>query len=127
MIEDRGQTLQVALTDPVQISGDSGMIVQLVGNLIQNAMRYGADGQTISLSVHGARLSLTDQGPGVLIDQRENVLQPLYQLEQQRQGEGFGLGLSLVKAISDLHDAQLSLTDGADGVGLNVTIQFPIV
>lgn len=125
VIEDRGQALQVTLSEPANITCDPDMIMQLIGNLIQNAMRYGAEGQTLSLAVDDSQLSLTDQGPGIPAAERENVLQPLYQLEKQRQGEGFGLGLSLVNAICKLHDAQLALADGPAGVGLSVVVEFP--
>ncbi|CAG0907167.1 unnamed protein product, partial [Cyprideis torosa] len=95
VIEDRGQTLSVDQKHPAHVTGDPDMIIQLFGNLIQNALRYGAEGQNISLVVDGTELSVSDQGPGIPIEERERVLQPLYQLEAQRQGEGYGLGLAL--------------------------------
>lgn len=125
VVEDRGQILSVKLNNPAHIMGDPEMIIQLVGNLIQNALNFGVAGQEISLVIDGAQLSLSDQGPGIPVEEREQVLQPLYQVEKQRQGEGYGLGLALVNAISNLHDADLSLTDGRDGHGLTVTVRFP--
>lgn len=125
VVEEAGQTLEIAIEDTTAISGDHDMLVQLLANLIQNALRYGANNQTIRLQVHGPRLIVTDEGPGIPFDQRENVLQPLHQGEATRQGEGFGLGLALVRAISELHDAELSLSDGPNGRGLRVTVKFP--
>ena len=125
VIEDAGQSLTAEISNPEQINGDKDLLTQLVANLIQNALRYGADGQRITLQVNGYVLSVVDQGPGIPFAEREKVLQPLYQLEKTRQAEGFGLGLSMVAAIAELHGATLSLSDGHDGVGLSVTLRFP--
>lgn len=125
VIEDKGQTLQVLQDQPAKIVGDPDMIIQLLGNLLQNALRHGAPNQIITLRAEGTRLSVTDQGPGIPESDRVRVLQPLYQLDRQRQGEGYGLGLSLVTAISALHEAMLQLDDGPTGVGLTVTVVFP--
>ena len=124
VIEYRGQTLILSLTQPATIDGDHDLLIQLIGNLIQNALRYGSDGQTITLTVNGSHLSLTDQGPGIAFEDREKVFQPLYQLKKERQGEGFGLGLSMVRAISELHEARLTLADGIGGKGLTVNLRF---
>ncbi|MDX8348657.1 HAMP domain-containing sensor histidine kinase [Cognatiyoonia sp. IB215446] len=125
VVEEAGQTLEVTVQDAASIAGDHDMLVQLLANLIQNALRHGAANQTISIGVHGPRLIVTDEGPGIPFGERENVLQPLHQGEATRQGEGFGLGLSLVRAISELHSAELSLSDGPNGRGLCVTVNFP--
>lgn len=125
VVEDAAQRLVVVITDPVSVHGDRNLIFQLAANLIQNALRYGAEGQTITLAVAGRLLSVSDQGPGIPPDERENVLAPLYQLDRERQSEGYGLGLSMVGAVSELHDARLSLSAGPDGRGLKVEVQFP--
>ncbi|MEM8553486.1 MAG: HAMP domain-containing sensor histidine kinase [Pseudomonadota bacterium] len=126
VVEDAGQSLTLEIAEPAFIEGDEALLIQALANLIQNALRYCADGQTIGLRVHGARLSITDEGPGIPLAEREKVLQPLYQGETTRQGEGFGLGLSMVRAISELHAARLSLSDGPGGKGLTVTLHFPV-
>ena len=125
VVEDRDQKLRLEIEDAAQIRGDHDMLVQLLANLIQNALRYGADKQTITLKVDGLTLWVSDEGPGVPVDERENVLRTLYQGEATRQGEGFGLGLSLVRAIAELHGADLSLGDGPKGRGLSVRLRFP--
>ncbi len=125
VVEDMGQKLRVEVEDAAQIRGDYDMLVQLLANLIQNALRHGANEQTITLRVHGLKVCVSDQGPGVPFEEREKVLQTLYQGEATRQGDGFGLGLSLVRAIAELHGADLRLTDGPKGRGLSVCLQFP--
>ncbi|MEL6644849.1 MAG: HAMP domain-containing sensor histidine kinase [Pseudomonadota bacterium] len=125
VVEDAGQSLEMKMTAPETVDGDRDMLIQLVANLIQNALRYGADEQIISLQVHGRRMVLSDQGPGIPFEDRDKVLLPLYQSETTRQNAGFGLGLSLVNAIAGLHDATLVLSDGPHGKGLEVTVEFP--
>ncbi|MGX9355173.1 sensor histidine kinase [Roseobacteraceae bacterium S113] len=125
VVEDAGQTLVFESTAPAQVRGDRDMLVQLIANLIQNALRYGAPHQQITLRVQGRLLQVMDQGPGIPEAEREKVLQPLYQLENTRQSDGFGLGLSMVSAISDLHGADLMLGEGDGGQGLAVGVEFP--
>ncbi|MCH2249867.1 MAG: HAMP domain-containing histidine kinase [Cognatishimia sp.] len=125
VIEDAGQELWIETSDAATIDGDHDLLIQLLANLIQNALRYGAEKQTITLRVSGRKVSLTDEGPGIPENQREIALQPLHQGESTRQNEGFGLGLSLVRAIAELHEATLTLSDGEAGTGLCVTVAFP--
>ncbi len=124
VVEEAGQNFSVEMDTPSTISGDKDMLVQLLANLIQNALRYGPKGQTVAVRCRGALISVSDQGPGIKLEDRERALQPLYQGESARQGEGFGLGLSLARAITELHNAELSLTGGPDRKGLTATIRF---
>ena len=66
--------------------------------------------------------SVSDTGPGIPAGARELVLRRLYRLEKSRTTEGTGLGLSLVKAVADLHGAELALADAMPG--LRVELQF---
>lgn len=125
VVEDAGQSLRIDIKDPALIKGDHDLIVQLVANLIQNALRYGSEGQTITLAIQGALVSVSDEGPGIPSANREQVLQPLFQLETTRQNDGFGLGLPMVRAICVLHDAELILGDRPTGCGLVVSVNFP--
>ncbi|MBV6631498.1 MAG: HAMP domain-containing histidine kinase [Alphaproteobacteria bacterium] len=124
VIEDTGHALTVDRHQPASVNGDRALLVQLLANLVQNALRHGAEGQAIVLQVQGAMLTISDQGVGIPAGEREKVLQPLYQGEASRQGEGAGLGLSLVRAIAELHDAELTLSDGPGGRGLTVSVRF---
>lgn len=125
VVEDAGQALQIEIAGAGTVLGDRDMLVQLLANLIQNALRHGAERQIVMLNAHGRRLIVSDAGPGIPFEERERVLQPLYQGESTRQSEGFGLGLSLVRAIAELHGAVLTLSDGPNGQGLSIAVQFP--
>ena len=66
--------------------------------------------------------SVSDSGPGIPAEERDLVRRRLYRLEKSRTTEGTGLGLSLVKAVADLHGAELALADAMPG--LRVEMQF---
>jgi len=72
----------------------------------------------------GARLAVTDEGPGIAPEDRARVFDRFY----RRAGTappGSGLGLAIVKAIADAHGASVALSDPASGRGLTVTVTFP--
>lgn len=125
VLEADNRNLVIEVNDAGVVNGDADMLFQLFANLIQNALRHDQGGTVVTFLVQGMTVSVSDEGPGIPFAERDKVLQPLYQRETTRQGEGFGLGLSLVRAIADLHEATLSLSDGPNGRGLTVSVRFP--
>lgn len=125
VVADAGQTLKVQSKDAKSISADSRLLMQLVANLIQNALSYAKDGKEIIFGLDGTTISITDQGPGLHPAEHEKVMQPLYQGENSRFGTGHGLGLAMVKAISDLHEATITFSSGSNSQGLGVLVSFP--
>jgi signal transduction histidine kinase len=127
--EDAGQ--QLAWADerfkPALIKGDRELLIQLFANLVENAIRHCPPSTRIALALHdepdGFRAELTDDGPGIPEPEREKVFRRLYRLERARSTPGSGLGLTLVAAIAELHDAHIALGDHAPG--LRVAISFP--
>ena len=93
---------------PATIDGDSRLLRRLIRNLLENAQRY-SGGKEIEASVKrepgGAIvLRVEDHGPGVPEDERERIFEPFYRARGSREtGEGFGLGLALVKQIAQRH------------------------
>ena len=127
--EESGHSLDltVGAGDRFIVRGERNLLGQVIANLIENALRHTPVGGQISLALTRdaatVTLALRDNGPGVPIDERQNVLRRLYRLERSRTSEGSGLGLSLVAAICTMHSAKLTLGDA--GPGLLVTIVFP--
>ncbi len=127
--EDDGKLLSAAISDESKrrIFGDWELLTQLFANLVENALRHCPQGTTIELSVITqddrivARVS--DDGPGIPAEEREKVFQRLYRLNHSRSTPGSGLGLSLVKAIAELHGASVTLEDRRPG--LAVAVSFP--
>ncbi|MGQ7846825.1 ATP-binding protein [Granulosicoccus sp. 3-233] len=106
--------------------GDRQLLLQLVVNLIENAVHHCSDNTVIRLSAgeEGGIVwfRVADSGPGIPAAEREKVFQRLYRLERSRTTRGTGLGLSLVKAISDLHCGRIAMDDNEPG--LAVTVRF---
>lgn len=109
------------------VNGDRNLLLQLLANLVENALRHTPNGSAISITLDrsgpAARLTVADTGPGIPPDEALNVLQRLYRLDQSRGTPGSGLGLSLVSVVARLHGADLSLTDSDPG--LRVSLIFP--
>ena len=128
--EDDGKSLSLAqlqeTTDRIQ--GDRELLTQMFANLVENALRHCPSGTSINLSVtrQGERVvaSVADNGPGIPAQEREKVFQRLYRLDHSRSTPGSGLGLSLVRAIADLHGASITLENCLPG--LAVVVSFPL-
>ncbi|MBC8006526.1 MAG: HAMP domain-containing histidine kinase, partial [Prolixibacteraceae bacterium] len=124
-------------------SGDAAVIVQgdveslrvLLGNLVDNAIRYTPAGGSIDVAVAvgtgadtgtgaAATLIVADDGPGIPREDHDRVFDRFYR-RASADATGSGLGLSIVKRIAERHDATVSFVDGLDGAGLTVRLRFP--
>jgi len=128
VVEEAGDALQLTLADRGLIRGDRQLLVQLFSNLIENAIVHTPPGTRIvlSLSREGGRavVRVGDDGPGVPREEHDRLFRRLYRREASRSQPGYGLGLSLVAAIAELHGATLQLVSGASS-GLTVEVAFP--
>lgn len=113
------------------VTGDPAMLSMLLGNLLDNALRYTpAEGRVdVATEVRdgGVVLSVIDTGPGIPPAERERVFERFYRGTAQSAGPqtGSGLGLSIVRRIAAAHGATVSLDEGPDGRGLAVHVRFP--
>lgn len=125
--EDRGQVLKTVTEHSPKIDGDRELLTQLVANLLENPIRHCPDGVTITVGLreeNGAViLDVADNGLGIPESEREKVFRRFYRLEASRTTPGSGLGLSIVKAIAELHDARIEAADNQPGV--RITVRFP--
>lgn len=98
---------------------------RLLGNLLQNVLRYGAGPVDMSTRHEGSEVVLTcrDHGPGIPPDRLEEVLLPFQRGEQARSTQGSGLGLAIVVRIVRQHRGRLSLRNAPDG-GLVVEVRL---
>jgi signal transduction histidine kinase len=125
--EDEGRRLLAHIEPSVIIAGDRELLLQLMTNLVENAIRHTPPGTTIELQLKRdgaeALAVVADDGPGIPRADRQKVFRRFYRLESSRTTPGSGLGLALVAAIAELHDASISLHDR--GPGLSVELRFP--
>jgi signal transduction histidine kinase len=117
----------VANISPARIAGDGDMLFQLISNLLDNAIKYTSVGGRITLGVQQegdtALLWVSDDGPGIAVDQHERVFDRFVRLESHRGTPGTGLGLSVVRAIAIRHGAEVRLSSAAPGLRVEVRFQ----
>jgi two-component system, OmpR family, sensor kinase len=127
---DRGIDLGFELVEPVTIRGEPVTIASMIRNLLDNALRYTPSGGRVDIGVHGADgvavLQVEDTGPGLAADDLERVFEPFYR-GSEPQGDGSGLGLSIVKRTVERLGGTIALENiaGSDRTGLRVTVHLP--
>ncbi|MAJ62325.1 MAG: hypothetical protein CBC48_21855 [bacterium TMED88] len=117
--EEAGLELIQEIEAGVRVMGHTHLLAQAITNLIENALKYAGQGAvTVSLesTAEGAKLAVRDRGPGIAAADRTRALQRFARLEASRSQPGAGLGLSLVAAVAELHEATLLLEDAAPGL-----------
>ncbi|MGH6627755.1 MAG: sensor histidine kinase N-terminal domain-containing protein [Burkholderiaceae bacterium] len=112
---------------PAHVMGHDWLLRELLGNLVDNAVKYTPEGGTVTIrcGVRGGQpfLQVEDDGPGVAPAERARVLERFYRV-QGTVGEGNGLGLAIADEIARVHHSQLVLQPGLNGRGLRVTLAF---
>ncbi len=130
LAEKIGAELIVKTAQGLNVHVDRQLLGQAVTNLIDNALKYGANGTPASIEVSAglasghAEISVADHGPGIAEADRERALKRFVRLEASRSQPGSGLGLSLVAAVARLHGGSLRLEDHHPG--LRVVIALPL-
>ena len=109
--------------------GHEGLAIIAIGNLVDNAVRYGPVGGAVAVRLDrgpaGLAVSVSDEGPGIPAARREAAIRRFTRLESAAGEEGSGLGLSIVARIAELHGAALQLRNAPGGRGLEAALHFP--
>ena len=112
---------------PAPVKGDPDGLSILIRNLLDNAIRYTPEGGTVVALIDkpdgGIRLVINDSGPGIPEEERGKVFDRFYRMVGST-SSGAGLGLSIVRRIAELHQAELDLSKSPAG-GLSVSVLFP--
>ncbi len=124
LAEEKGVTLRPDIHSGAIVIGDHDMLLEAVGNLLDNAIKFAPVHTAVKLSltaeVYGLRIRIEDRGPGILPGERDRVLQRFYRSERSRSVPGSGLGLSLVASVMALHGFRLEIGDTAPGCIIDV-------
>jgi two-component system OmpR family sensor kinase len=121
----------VAQVDELYTLGDQHRIHQVIANLLTNARTHTPAGTPITVSVKvdvdGVRVSVADAGPGLSKQDQERIFERFYRADSSRvriDGEGSGLGLSIVDAVMQAHGGSVSVVS-EPGRGATFTLFFP--
>lgn len=110
----RGLDLRVeGHSQPVR--GESFLLEQAVGNLLDNALAFSPDSAVVTLRLEGTALEVLDEGPGVPDYALDQVFSPFYALPHPDGARGTGLGLCFVREIAQLHGGTATLENRAEG------------
>ena len=109
-----------SIENGVFINGDSGLITRLCENLISNAYKYGKENGIVQVTLKCedsfAVLSVKDNGIGIENNEIDKIFNAFYQAGKSRSQSGFGLGLSFVKKIAELHGGEITV-NSTKGIG----------
>jgi two-component system phosphate regulon sensor histidine kinase PhoR len=132
MAEERGNELQCEAEPGLPaIAADRGQILQLLDNLIVNALRYGEPGTPVRVSAQNeggmVHLAISDQGEGIAPEHIARVTERFYRVDTSRSRSlgGTGLGLSIVKHIVERHRGRLNIQSDV-GKGTTMHVLLPI-
>lgn len=108
---------------------DPVLMERVIGNLLENALKYSPPGSPIALMVHwdGATVELivADQGPGVPATERERIFERFYRADPTRAVKGLGLGLALSRALVEAHNGRIWVEETPGG-GARFVIALPV-
>ncbi|MBM3503115.1 MAG: HAMP domain-containing protein [Alphaproteobacteria bacterium] len=126
--EERSTPIRSTLPQPLIVHGHRALLAQALANLLDNAIKFSPKGGTITLTLERAgeeaSVMVADRGPGIAAGDRDRAVERFTRLEESRGTPGAGLGLSLAKAVADLHRGRLILADNSPG--LRAILRIPV-
>jgi signal transduction histidine kinase len=138
LARSRRATLRSELEHGVTLEVDRDALRQILLNLLDNAVKYGPRGQTVTVGMAAThengsgprvRLWVEDQGPGIPAADRERVWEPYVRLDRDAEGAtgGSGIGLAVVRELVGLHGGRTWLEEARSGTGTRVVIELPAI
>jgi signal transduction histidine kinase len=127
LAEDKGLVAEASVAPGLMVLGDRNLIAQVLSNLLDNAIKYCAAGDRVSLVLTEAGdrhlMRVADTGPGLPEDIKGEAFERFVRAERDRGIKGHGLGLALVRAIAARHGARMEMP--APDRGFVLEIQWP--
>ena len=110
---------------------DRAAMRQMLLNLLDNAVRYGPEGQTVKVTTQSHngtwRLTVEDEGQGIPAAERERIFEPYYRMNRDARGEkgGSGIGLAVVRGLVEKHGGHVTVSEAA-GSGARFSMELPL-
>lgn len=132
--EAAGHAVKVCVPgEPIWVKGDRARLCQIVGNLLNNAIKYTGQHGEIELKAYTsgtqATMAVIDNGPGIPAEELERIFDLFTQVDQtlERAHGGLGIGLTLVKNLVELHGGSVNAVSRGLGCGSTFLVNLPIV
>jgi two-component system phosphate regulon sensor histidine kinase PhoR len=137
LARDRGMEIKVAVpAEPLVVLGDRDELIRALENLVENALKYGAAGKRVDITLARAqtragapeaRLTVRDFGPGIAPEHLPRLTERFYRVDvaDSRSQGGTGLGLALVKHVLNRHGGSLTI-ESTLGAGATFTMHVPL-
>jgi two-component system phosphate regulon sensor histidine kinase PhoR len=137
LARDRGVAVRIDAESSLLVLGDHDELVRVFENLVENALKYGAPGKRVEISLRRgqssegaaeAQIAVRDHGPGIAPEHVPRLTERFYRVDvtESRAQGGTGLGLALVKHILNRHRGRLSI-ESVLGTGATFTVHLPTV
>ncbi|HEY3417192.1 MAG TPA: ATP-binding protein, partial [Armatimonadota bacterium] len=131
--QERGISLTLEMDEaPLVACVDAKRVRQILGNLLGNSLKFTPRDGVIAVSLHrqgdAAALAVHDNGRGISAEVLPHIFERFYrpQISPFTRGKGLGLGLSIVKALVDLHHGRILAESPGEGMGSTFTVFFPL-
>ena len=135
----RDRQVEIKLTAPAEpliVLGDRDELIRAIENLVENALKYGAAGKRVDITLTRAqtrvgrpeaRIAVRDHGPGIAPEHLPRLTERFYRVDvaDSRAQGGTGLGLALVKHVLNRHGGRLTI-DSVLGQGATFTMHLPL-
>lgn len=127
---ERAITLTVKADEPTRVRGEKFLLVQAVGNLVQNALDFSPRGAAVTITLRAAdgraAITVDDEGPGVPDYAREKIFDRFYSLPRPETGrKSSGIGLSIVREVARLHGGDATLQNRSER-GARAMLKLPL-
>ncbi len=121
--DEKEITINATIAPSVTVQGDAALLKQVLSNLLSNAIKFSNEGGVIDVSLTASQWSVKDRGIGIAAAEQSKIFDRFYQADTSRAKDGFGLGLSLVKRIVDLHGWSIRVKSAPEK-GTTFTVDF---
>jgi two-component system sensor histidine kinase MprB len=111
-------------SEPWWVTGESASLERAVTNLLDNAVKWSPPGGSVRIRLNHGSLTVEDDGPGIAESDREHVFERFYRADESRSMPGSGLGLSIVRQVTERHSGTVRV-DEADSGGTRMVMQLP--
>ena len=127
--DEKSVGLHLKCPEKLVMRADPARIQQAIGNLLDNAVKYTGLGTSVEIEVKlksdMVHIIIRDQGPGIGENEIDDIWAPRYRLPRTEKSDGYGLGLTIVKAVAEAHNGSVAAKNRADE-GAEFTLSLPV-